>query len=119
MEGGQRQDPALRTGLRHGVVHLPVLVAHRRRRCARVVEEIVTRRLFRPAAQIFDLVDAVERSPDDAGILSGLDLLLEPVTLGPAAISTKVGSQSRAANSWFLTVPGLMTPGQRTTSGAR
>src|SRR6516165_9069843 len=32
---------------------------------------------------------------------------------GPPAMSTNVGSQSRAANSWFLTVPGLMWPGQR------
>src|SRR6516162_6995662 len=32
---------------------------------------------------------------------------------------TSVGSQSRAENIWFLTVPGLMCPGQRTTSGAR
>src|ERR1700760_3531640 len=33
--------------------------------------------------------------------------------LGPPAISTRVGSQSRAANISFLTVPGLMTPGPR------
>ena len=38
---------------------------------------------------------------------------------GPPAISTKVGNQSSAANSSFLTVPGLMCPGQRTTHGAR
>jgi hypothetical protein len=31
MERDKRQDPALRSGLRHLVVHLPVLVAHRRR----------------------------------------------------------------------------------------
>src|SRR6185312_4497121 len=37
---------------------------------------------------------------------------------GPPAISTSVGSQSSEANIWFLTVPGLMCPGQRTTSGA-
>ena len=34
-------------------------------------------------------------------------------------MSTSVGTQSSAANISFLTVPGLMTPGQRTTSGAR
>ena len=34
-------------------------------------------------------------------------------------MSTNVGSQSSAANSWFFTVPGSMTPGQRTTAGAR
>jgi hypothetical protein len=27
-------------------------------------------------------------------------------------MSTRVGSQSRAANSWLTTVPGLMWPGQ-------
>ncbi|MCY1544353.1 hypothetical protein D9M68_802300 [compost metagenome] len=34
-------------------------------------------------------------------------------------MSTKVGSQSRAANISFFTVPGSICPGQRTTSGAR
>src|SRR5262245_32070637 len=42
-----------------------------------------------------------------------------PSPLGPPAASTSVGSQSRAANSWFFTVPGRMTPGQRITIGAR
>src|SRR6516162_10294194 len=37
-----------------------------------------------------------------------------PSPLGPPAISTKVGTQSRAANSWFLTVPG--TPRRCSTS---
>ena len=70
--------------LRHGVVHLPVLVAHRRRRRARVVEEDVARRFLGRAFQIVALVDAVERRLDDAGILAGLDLLLQVVALGPA-----------------------------------
>src|SRR5689334_11247119 len=39
--------------------------------------------------------------------------------LGPPAISTRVGSQSRDANISFLIVPGLMTPGHRITIGAR
>src|SRR5258708_38716615 len=39
--------------------------------------------------------------------------------LGPPAMSTNVGNQSSAENIWFLTVPGLMCPGQRTTNGAR
>src|SRR6187401_2372661 len=39
--------------------------------------------------------------------------------LGPPAMSTRVGNQSRDANISFLTVPGLMTPGQRITIGAR
>src|SRR5882672_7754528 len=34
-------------------------------------------------------------------------------------MSTSVGNQSRAENIWFLIVPGLMWPGQRTTNGAR
>src|SRR5215468_2988108 len=42
-----------------------------------------------------------------------------PSPFGPPAISTKVGTQSREANISFLTVPGLMTPGQRITIGAR
>src|SRR4030095_5569306 len=42
-----------------------------------------------------------------------------PSPLGPPAISTRVGSQSREANISFLTVPGLMTPGHRITIGAR
>ena len=32
---------------------------------------------------------------------------------------TNVGTQSREAKISFLTVPGLMTPGQRMTAGAR
>src|SRR5262249_10584842 len=43
---------------------------------------------------------------------------LSPSPFGPPAISTKVGNQSSAANSWFFTVPGRMTPGQRITAGA-
>src|SRR4029079_12732621 len=38
---------------------------------------------------------------------------------GPPAISTSVGNQSSEANMSFLTVPGLITPGQRITIGAR
>src|SRR5206468_11773888 len=40
MERHERQDPPLRARLGHGVVHFPVLVADRRRRRAREVEEI-------------------------------------------------------------------------------
>src|SRR5512144_1998610 len=42
-----------------------------------------------------------------------------PSPLGPPAMSTKVGTQSSAANIWFVHTPGLMCPGQRTTIGAR
>jgi hypothetical protein len=43
VERDQRQEPALRPGLRHGVGHLPVLVADRRRCRTRVVEKVVAR----------------------------------------------------------------------------
>ena len=84
VERDERHDPAGRPRLRHGVVHLPVLVAHRRRRRARVVEEVVARRLVRRAFEIVALVEAIERRLDDAGILAVLDLLLQPVALGAA-----------------------------------
>src|SRR5215469_5420723 len=42
-----------------------------------------------------------------------------PSPLGPPAMLTNVGTQSREANISFLTVPGLITPGQRITIGAR
>ena len=77
-------DPARRAGLRHGVVHLPVLVADRRRGRARIIEEDVTRRLVRLAFEEVALVEAIERRLDDAGILTCLDLLLQPVALGTA-----------------------------------
>src|SRR5262245_54718460 len=78
------QDPPFWSRLRRGVVSLPVLVAHRRRRCAREVEEEIARRLLRFAFEIVTLIDAVERRLDDAGILAGLDLLLEVLTLRAA-----------------------------------
>src|SRR4030095_3342703 len=39
--------------------------------------------------------------------------------LGPPAISTNVGTQSSEENISLKTVPGLITPGQRMTHGAR
>src|SRR5215470_7957941 len=42
-----------------------------------------------------------------------------PSPFGPPAMLTSVGSQSREANISLLTVPGLITPGQRITIGAR
>jgi hypothetical protein len=44
VERDERHDPARWTRLRHRIVHLPVLVAHRRRRCAGEIEEEVARR---------------------------------------------------------------------------
>src|ERR1700722_8086943 len=44
--------------------------------------------------------------------------VFNPSPFGPPAISTSVGTQSSAANNWFLTVPGLKWPGQGTTHGA-
>src|SRR5262245_55332297 len=43
VEGRERQDPTLRTWLRHGVVHLPVLVAHCRRCRTGEIVEVVAR----------------------------------------------------------------------------
>src|SRR5260370_36172730 len=51
------------SGLRHGGVHLPVLVTHRGRCGA-------------------GLVDAIEGGLHDGGIFSGFDLLLQRVALG-------------------------------------
>ena len=39
--------------------------------------------------------------------------------LGPPAISTNVGTQSNEENISLKIVPGLTTPGQRMTHGAR
>ena len=68
----------------HGEVHLPVLVPHRRWVLTRVVQEAIARRLVGLASEIVDLVDTIERGLDDAGILTGLDLLLQPVAFGTA-----------------------------------
>src|SRR5262249_11481092 len=78
------QDPAFRPWLRHGVIHLPILVAHRGRRCPREVEEKVACRLLRFALEIVALIDAVEGRLDDARILAGLNLLLQVVALWTA-----------------------------------
>src|SRR5262245_12357721 len=81
---GMSGKPAIRPWLRHVVVHLPVLIAHRRRRGSRVVEEEIAGRLFRSPGQVVDLIDAIERGLDNARILSGLKLLLEPFALRAA-----------------------------------
>src|SRR4029453_3380275 len=77
----ERHDPASRPGLRHGVVHLPVLVAHRGRGRSREIEEVITRRLVGLALEKIPLVEAVQRGLDDARVLALLDLLLQPVAL--------------------------------------
>ena len=46
------------------------------------IEEHVARRLLGLASEIVDLVDAIERGLDDAGIFTLLDLLLQPVAFG-------------------------------------
>src|SRR5262245_26149435 len=76
VERDERQDPAGRPGLRHSVVHLPVLVADRGRRRSGEIEEVVARRLGRVAFEVVALVEPVEGGLDDTGILAGLDLLL-------------------------------------------
>src|SRR4029453_2964097 len=53
------------------------------------------------------------------GYLPSWICCFNPSPLGPPAMSTSVGTQARAANNWLCTVPGLMTPGQRMTIGAR
>src|SRR5262249_61331293 len=73
-----------RAGRHHRVVHLPVLVAHRRGLRPAVVEEDLARRLLARAFQVGALIDAIERRLDDARILAGLDLLLQPIALGAA-----------------------------------
>src|SRR4026209_2473159 len=72
-----RGDEARRVFGRDREIHLPVLVAHRRRVRAGIVEEGIARRLRRTSREIFGLVDAIERRPYDAGILAGLDQLLQ------------------------------------------
>src|SRR6266550_720660 len=44
----------------HGVVELPVLVAHRRGIATLVVEEVLAIRLFRLASEVVDLVEPIE-----------------------------------------------------------
>ena len=51
------------------------------------------------------------------GYLPASISFFSPSPFGPPAMSTKVGSQSSDAKMSFLTVPGLMWPGQRMTSG--
>jgi hypothetical protein len=80
---------------------------------------VVARGLVRLAQQVGALVEPVERSLDDSGILAPLDLRLELVARRAPAISTSVGTQSSDAKIWFLTVPDSMCPGQRITIGAR
>ncbi|EXI71473.1 MAG: hypothetical protein AW07_03535 [Candidatus Accumulibacter sp. SK-11] len=53
------------------------------------------------------------------GYLPAMICSLSELPLAPPAMSTKVGNQSRDANISFMTVPGLMTPDQRMTAGAR
>src|SRR6476661_5082162 len=53
------------------------------------------------------------------GYLPASICAVRPSPLGPPAMSTSVGSQSSEAKMSSFTVPGLMTPGQRITHGAR
>src|SRR4029077_8456873 len=67
------------------VIEFPVFVAHRRWLGSRIVEEGVARRLLALTLQVVALVNAIQRCLDDALVLAGLDLLLEPVAPGPAS----------------------------------
>src|SRR5512133_2645027 len=51
--------------------------------------------------------------------LPAMICLFSSSPLGPPAISTNVGNQSNEENISLKMVPGLMTPGQRMTQGAR
>src|SRR6187397_2010485 len=51
--------------------------------------------------------------------LPAMICLFSSSPLGPPAISTNVGTQSREANMSLKIVPGWITPGQRMTHGAR
>src|SRR5262249_41141543 len=114
-----RRDEARRGFGRDREIHLPILVAHRRRMLAGIVEESVARRLFRTTAKVFDLIDAIQLGLDDARIGAGHDPLVQRIALVSAGDVDKRGSQSSDAKMSSLTVPGLMTPGQRMTAGAR
>ena len=65
-------------------IHLPILVAHRRRMGAGIVEEDVARGLLGLSLQVVALIEAVERGLDDARVAAGLDLRLEAVALRAA-----------------------------------
>src|SRR5262249_16851181 len=67
--GGGSGQPAARAGPHHGVVELPVLVAHGRRLGSRIVEERVACGVGL-AFEVVALIDAVERRLDDAGVLA-------------------------------------------------
>src|SRR5262249_4256903 len=72
-------------------IHLPVLVAHRRRMLAGIVEESVARRLFRTTAKVFGLIDAIELGLDDARIGAGHDPLVQRIALVSAGDVDKRG----------------------------
>src|SRR6266566_3951614 len=72
-----RGDEARRGFGRDREIHLPILVAYRRRVAAGIVEEGVARGLFGLPLQVIALIDAVQGGLDDTGILAGLDLLLQ------------------------------------------
>src|SRR5208337_545775 len=98
----QGQEPSGRSPWRHRVIHLPVLVAHRGGRRAREVEEDITRRVLRRAFEIGELIEAVEPGLDDAGVLAGLDLLVQVVALGTAGDINKRGQPVEGGKHFFF-----------------
>src|SRR4029450_8526723 len=86
-----RGEEARRGFGRDREIHLPILVAHRRRVLAGIVEEGIARRLLRTSREVLGLVDAIERRLHDAGILAGLDPFLQFVSLGAARDVDKRG----------------------------
>src|SRR6476646_10980688 len=76
VERNEWQNPACRPGLRHCVVHLPILVANRRRRSSGKIEEVIPSRFVRLALQIVALVEAIQGRLNNAGILASFDLFV-------------------------------------------
>src|SRR6266536_3873077 len=66
-----RGEEARRGFGRDREIHLPILVAHRRRVAAGIVEEGIARRLFRTSGKVLGLIDAIEPGLDDARIGTG------------------------------------------------
>src|SRR4030095_8190565 len=77
-----RDVPARRGFGRDREIHLPILVAHRGRVRAGIVEEGVARGLLGLSLQVVALIDAVKRRLADPGVAAGFDPLLQAVSLG-------------------------------------
>src|SRR5882724_7530282 len=102
-----RGEEARRGFGRDREIHLPILVAHRRRVAAGIVEEGVARRLLRFAGQIVDLVHAIELGLDDAWIGAGHDPLVQRIALVSARDLDERGEPVERREDVVLDGPGL------------